>query len=103
MEPTKENTQLIISQLSLWKGCDGYLRVINTTQNSRSKSQLLMSFPIPIMIQMLNEVRQQYGESILNINQELSNCKHKKQYISSSIEKTLINNGSLITLYPWTY
>ena len=99
MESNQSIKQLRIFQPSFWKGADGYLRVSNA-QNFRSRSRFLLSYPIPIMIKILNDVRQQYGQSILNIDLESSSRTREKLYISSLIEETLINNGSLITLYP---
>lgn len=99
MESSQTNTSFL--QFSFWKHDNGHLRVINLTR-PQSRSKNITSYPISDMIQILNTVRQQYGESILNIDHELSICINKKTYVSSLIEETLVDNDSLITLYPLT-
>ncbi len=96
------NAQLRIYQPAFWKGCDGYLRVSNAKPEYQSRGKIIITYSIPRMIEILNEVRQQYGQSVLNIDLESSSRRSKKRYISQLIEATLINNGSLITLYPLT-
>lgn len=103
MESNQSNTQFGIFKFSFWK-INGRLRVVRITNSRdariRPRGKIVTSYSNPDLIQMLNTVRQQYGESILDVDRELLNCKRKKQYISSLIEEVLVNNGSLVTLYP---
>lgn len=97
IESDQENTHLINFQFSFWKDSNGKLRVVRIINSYdarlRPRGKIVASYSTPDLIQLLNDIRQQLGEPILNIYQELLNRKCKRRYISSLIEETLINNG----------